>query len=231
MPLVSIIIPVYNELATLERIVDAVMKSGLKDFQLVVVDDYSTDGTRDLLDGKLAEHLDVVVLHERNRGKGAAIRSGIQAATGTFIAFQDADLEYDPRDLARMLDVIQGGAADVVYGSRFAGLDAKQVSPFWHRMVNRALTAYSNLFTGLRLTDMETCYKIFPKSLLVRITLEENRFGVEPEITAKVAALGASFLELPISYDRRTFEQGKKIGVKDGVRALYVITKYGLRNR
>lgn len=226
MSLLSIIIPVYNEVKTLESVIEALGSCGLEDYQLVVVDDWSTDGTRDLLTGSLADAIDVIVLHEKNMGKGAALRSGIEAATGDYVVFQDADLEYDPKELVVMLDLILKGEADVIYGSRFLHPKIKEISPFWHRTVNGLLTMYSNFYTGLKLTDMETCYKMFPRALLGKIELTEDRFGVEPEITAKVAALDVSFLEIPISYDRRTFDEGKKIGAKDGIRALYVITKY-----
>ncbi len=226
MALLSIIIPVFNEVTTLASVVSTVRNCGLEDVQIVVVDDFSTDGTRELMDGDLGGELDVVVKHDVNRGKGAALRSGIEAATGKYVVFQDADLEYDPRELKGMLELLEEGAAEVVYGSRFLHPDIKAISPFWHRVVNRGLTLYSNFYTGLRLTDMETCYKMFPKAVLDRIELTEDRFGVEPEITAKAAAMGLSFLEIPISYDRRTFEDGKKIGARDGFRALYVITKY-----
>lgn len=226
MPLLSIIIPVFNEVNTLASVVSAVRACGISDLQLVVVDDYSTDGTRSLLDGPLGEKIDVLVKHEVNMGKGAALRSGIQAATAKYVVFQDADLEYDPRELKDMLELLEAGAADVVYGSRFLHPDIKSISPFWHRVVNGGLTLYSNFFTGLRLTDMETCYKMFPKSILDRIELTEDRFGVEPEITAKAASLDLRFLEIPITYARRSFEEGKKIGARDGFRALYVISKY-----
>ncbi len=226
MPLLSIIIPVFNEVTTLASVVKAVRSCGISDLQLVVVDDFSTDGTRSLLDGELREKADVIVKHTENRGKGAALRSGIKASTGKYVVFQDADLEYDPLELKSMLDLLERGAADVVYGSRFLNPEIKKISPFWHRVVNRGLTHYSNLFTGLRLTDMETCYKMFPKEVLDQIELTEDRFGVEPEITAKAATMDLRFLEIPISYHRRSFEEGKKIGARDGVRALYVISKY-----
>lgn len=226
MSLLSIIIPVFNEVTTLAPVIAAVRDSGIDEIQLVVVDDFSTDGTRLLLDGELGAQIDIIVKHSENRGKGAALRSGIEASTGKYIVFQDADLEYDPRELKAMLGLLEAGVADVVYGSRFLNPEIKKISPFWHRMVNGGLTLYSNFFTGLRLTDMETCYKMFPKGVLDRIELTEDRFGVEPEITAKAAALDLSFLEIPISYNRRTFEDGKKIGARDGFRALYVISKY-----
>ncbi|MDQ8185923.1 glycosyltransferase family 2 protein [Pelagicoccus sp. SDUM812002] len=226
MPLLSIIIPVFNEVSTLASVVAAIRGCGLCDLQLVVVDDYSTDGTRELLDEGLKGDIDVIVMHEVNRGKGAALRSGIQAATGKYVVFQDADLEYDPRELGAMLELLEAGEADVIYGSRFLHPDIKSISPFWHRTVNAGLTMYSNFYTGLKLTDMETCYKMFPKAVLDEMELTEDRFGVEPEITAKAAAMDLTFMEVPITYARRTFDDGKKIGARDGFRALYVISKY-----
>ncbi|MDQ8182365.1 glycosyltransferase family 2 protein [Pelagicoccus sp. SDUM812005] len=226
MPLLSVIIPVFNEVSTLASVVAAVRGCGIGNLELLVVDDCSSDGTRELLDGELGDKIDVVVKHEVNRGKGAALRSGIQASSGTFVVFQDADLEYDPRELRSMLELLESGVADVVYGSRFIHPSIRSVSPFWHRFVNKGLTMYSNFFTGLQLTDMETCYKMFPKAVLDKIELTEDRFGVEPEITAKAAAMDLRFLEVPISYARRSFEEGKKIGARDGFRALYVISKY-----
>ncbi|MDQ8202513.1 glycosyltransferase family 2 protein [Pelagicoccus sp. SDUM812003] len=227
MPQLSIIIPVFNEVSTLSTVIDSVRSAKLPDIQIVVVDDFSTDGTRELLQGPLGDEIDLVVEHVKNRGKGAALRTGIKAATGDYVVFQDADLEYDPKDLLRMLEILKTGAVDVVYGSRFLNPNIRQISPFWHRVVNRGLTAYSNFYTGLKLTDMETCYKMFPREILQSIELTEDRFGVEPELTAKAAAKGLRFQEIPIEYNRRTFDEGKKIGARDGVRALYVISKYG----
>ncbi|MBC2605987.1 glycosyltransferase family 2 protein [Pelagicoccus albus] len=230
MPTLSIIIPVFNEFGTLEQVLDSVENCGLQDYQLIVVDDCSTDGTRDLIKDKLASRIDVVVFHDSNKGKGGAIRTGFEAAKGDYVVIQDADLEYDPKELPKLLAAILAGEADVIYGTRFPKGEAFDVTPTWHRAVNRALTHYSNFFTGLRITDMETCYKMFPTPLIQSIELEELRFGIEPEMTAKIADLGVSFLDVPITYNRRTYEEGKKIGAMDGLRALYVITKYGLRS-
>lgn len=230
MPELSIIIPVFNEVNTIEHVVESVRNCGIESIEIVIVDDSSSDGTTELLRGELSDRVDAIVFHEVNRGKGAALRSGIKAAKGEYVVFQDADLEYDPRELSGMLAIARDGVADVVYGSRFLHPDIKQVSPFWHRTVNGFLTRVSNFFTGLKLTDMETCYKLLPRSIFEKIELQEDRFGIEPELTAKVAALGARFTEVPVSYNRRTFEEGKKIGAKDGLRALYVISKYGIRS-
>jgi len=196
---------------------------------LIVVDDCSIDGTREVLEGPLAEQIDQVVYHDVNQGKGAALRSGIAAASGAFVVFQDADLEYDPGELTALLELAQSGEADAVYGSRFLHPKTREICPLWHRAVDRGLTAFSNLFTGLHLTDMETCYKLLPLSFLKSISMDEDRFGIEPELTAKAADRGLRVKEIPISYNRRDFHEGKKIGALDGVRALYVITKYGLR--
>jgi len=224
----SIIVPVFNEADTVAKVIDAIKRSSLREYELVVVDDFSTDGTRALLEGVLSAKIDRLILHKSNLGKGAAIRSGFQFAKGRFVVIQDADLEYDPGDLQALLQAAVRGEADVVYGTRFPRGLGGDMAPFWHKLVNRLLSLYSNFFTGLRLTDMETCYKLFPRSLLDRVELREERFGIEPEITAKFAALGLRFLEVPISYRRRTFKEGKKIGAKDGLRALFVITKHGL---
>lgn len=229
MPKLSIVIPVFNERDTVLKVVDAVENCGLEDYELLIVDDSSTDGTVELLKGDGIKPCHVVRFHERNMGKGAALRTGVKHAVGDYIVFQDADLEYDPRDLVTMLKVIESGEVDVVYGSRLLHPGIKDISPFWHRFINRFLSEVSNFFTGLRLTDMETCYKMFPRSALSRIEFEEKRFGIEPELTAKVADLGLTFKEVPISYNRRSFEEGKKIGAIDGFRAIYVIAKYGLK--
>lgn len=231
----SIVIPVYNERETIERVIRHVLAAGLErtgdglDLELVVVDDASTDGTREVL-GPLAEEGVIrLFAHPENRGKGAALRSGFAEATGDLVAIQDADLEYDPAELPKLLGPILDGHADVVYGSRFAGGQAHRVLFFWHFVGNRFLTLLSNAFTNLNLTDMETCYKVFRREQLERIVIEENRFGFEPEITAKVAALGARVYEVGISYYGRTYAEGKKIGWKDGVRAVWCIVKYGMR--
>ena len=228
MPKLSVVIPCYNELATLERVVDRVRATPVKDVEIVVVDDCSTDGTRDLLRDKLEAVVDRVVYHARNQGKGAALRTGFDAATGEIVLIQDADLEYDPKEYPRLLGPILDGQADVVFGSRFSGGDAHRVLYFWHYLGNRFLTLLSNAFTNLNLTDMEVCYKVFRREVLQQIRIEEDRFGFEPEITAKVARLGCRVFEVGISYSGRTYGEGKKIGWRDGVRAIVCILKYNL---
>jgi len=224
----SVVIPVYNEVDTLESVVHAVRDCGVPDAQIVVVDDCSSDGTVELLKSELSDKIDVIAYHEENRGKGAALRTGINAAKGESIVFQDADLEYNPKDIARMLQIKEETGCDVVYGSRFLGKGYSEVSPAWHHFINDLLTRFSNLFTGYPLTDMETCYKLFPRSFLQSISIDENQFGIEPELTAKAAGAGLSLVETPIDYDRRGFEEGKKIRAKDGFRALYVIARYAV---
>ena len=235
---VSIVIPVYNEVHTLEEIVRRVRAVDLGvetghtlERELVLVDDGSADGSRQLLADLEGRHDDVrVVLHERNQGKGAALRTGFANVTGDIVIIQDADLEYDPREYPKLLEPILDGRADVVYGSRFAGGQGHRVLYFWHMVGNRVLTLLSNMATNLNLTDMETCYKVFRREVLQDIHIEESRFGFEPEITAKVARKeGVRLYEVGISYDGRTYDEGKKIGWKDGVRALYCIAKYNLR--
>lgn len=226
----SVVIPAYNEVDTLSSLVQAVKGSGVSDMQLIVVDDASTDGTGELLKGPLGAEVDTVVHHSENQGKGAALRAGIQAANGTHIIFQDADLEYDPKEYRTLIESLEMSGSDAAYGSRFMGRGLNEVSPFWHRMVNGFLTMVSNLFTGYRLSDMETCFKLFPAEFLKSIEFEENQFGIEPELTAKASAAGLSIVDVPISYQQRNFNEGKKIRPKDGVRALYVIVKYGIRD-
>jgi len=225
----SVVIPVYNEAATIESLLDRV-RSVPVDKELVVVDDCSTDGTRDRL-AALQQRGDPdlrIVFHEVNRGKGAALRTGFGAATGDVVIIQDADLEYDPFEYPKLMQPIVDGRADVVYGSRFAGGESHRVLYFWHSLGNKFLTLLSNAFTNLNLTDMETCYKVFRRDVLQRIQLEEDRFGFEPEVTAKVARLGVRIYEVGISYAGRTYEEGKKIGWKDGVRAIWCIIKYNV---
>jgi len=226
----SIVIPVFNEIATIDAIIDAVRKSPYPDKEIIVVDDHSVDGTRERLrDVILAAGLvDRVVFHESNRGKGAALRSGIAIATGGMVVIQDADLEYDPNEIPRLVAPILSGKADVVFGSRFMGAEAHRVLYFWHRVGNGFLTLLSNVFTNLNLTDMETGYKAFRREIIQAITIEEDRFGFEPEITAKVAKIGCSVYEVGISYYGRTYAEGKKIGWRDGVWALYCIVKYNV---
>jgi len=238
--MISLVVPVYNEKTSLEELLRRVVAVDMPK-ELVVVDDCSTDGSREILlalaERGLAglhgarpvnENRLQVLFQETNQGKGAALRRGFAAATGTVVVVQDADLEYDPREIPRLVAPIEDGHADVVYGSRFIG-DTRRVLYYWHAVVNWGLTTLSNMTSGLNLTDMETCYKAFRRELIQSITIEEDRFGFEPEITAKVARAGARVYEVPISYHGRTYEEGKKIGWKDGFRALYAIAKYSLK--
>ena len=223
----SIIIPIFNEKDTLAEILNRVQSVSLSlDKEIILVDDCSTDGTRELLEAELQDHNIIKIYHSINQGKGAAVRSGISKATGDIILIQDADLEYDPAEYPKLLKPILAGKADVVYGSRFIGSDAHRVLYFWHMVGNKALTLLSNMLTNLNLTDMETCYKVFRKEVVEQITIKESRFGLEPELTAKIAKLHARIYEVGISYSGRTYGEGKKIQWRDGVSALRCIIKY-----
>jgi glycosyltransferase involved in cell wall biosynthesis len=225
----SVIIPCYNEAATIESIIAAVRESPYTPKEIIAVDDCSRDGTRQVLEKlKARGWIDLLVLHEVNQGKGAALRTGFRQATGDLVIVQDADLEYDPNEYPRLVKPILDGKADVVYGSRFMGDEPHRVLYFWHRLGNGVLTLLSNMLTNLNLTDMETCYKVFKRNIIQSIDIEENRFGFEPEITAKIAKMGCVIYEVGIAYYGRTYEEGKKIGWKDGFRAIYCILKYNL---
>jgi len=224
----TVVIPVFNEVATIRRIVDAVRAAPVDEKEIIVVDDASTDGTRDVIEREVAPLVDLIILQERNQGKGAALRRGFAAATGDIVVVQDADLEYDPQEYPALIRPILEGKADVVFGSRFMGAQPHRAVYFWHMVANRLLTLVSNMLTNVNLTDMETCYKAFRRDVVRQITIEEDRFGFEPEITAKVAKLGCRIYEVGISYHGRTYAEGKKIGWRDGARALYAILKYNL---
>jgi glycosyltransferase involved in cell wall biosynthesis len=228
----SVVLPVYNEAATIGAIVERVRAVNLPvDLELIIVDDCSTDGTRRVLDELSKQPGVQLVLHDRNRGKGAALRSGFASATGDIVIVQDADLEYDPEEYPRLIRPILDNRADVVFGSRFSGGECHRVLYFWHYLGNRFLTLLSNACTNLNLTDMETCYKVFRREIIQGLDLKEDRFGFEPEVTAKVAGLGCRIYEVGISYSGRTYEEGKKIGWRDGVRAIWCIVKYRPRRR
>jgi len=224
----SIVIPCYNERHTIQDIVTAVKSSPIEDKEIIIVDDCSMDGTREVLREQIAPQVDKIIYHDINQGKGAALRTGFKHVTGDVVIVQDADLEYDPQEYGRLLEPIELGKADVVFGSRFISDRPHRVVYFWHRVGNYILTLASNMFSNLNLTDMETCYKMFRREIIQSIEIEESRFGFEPEITAKVAALGCRIYEVGISYYGRTYEEGKKIGWKDGVRAMYAIVKYNV---
>ncbi|WOO42154.1 glycosyltransferase family 2 protein [Rubellicoccus peritrichatus] len=228
--LLSVVVPCFNEVETIEQVLKAIAASPVfprHGLELIVVDDCSVDGTRKFLE----EHSDLygkLLTHDVNQGKGAALRTGLAAATGDIVIIQDADLEYDPREYSILINPIIDGKADAVFGSRFLGGGPHRVVYFWHMLGNKFLTLLSNMFTNINLTDMETCYKVFRRDLLKTFSIEENRFGFEPEITAKLARQNCIIFEVGISYYGRTYAEGKKIGWRDGVRAIYAILKYNL---
>lgn len=225
---VSVVIPCFNEAKTIEGIVKAVKQVPVKDLEIIIVDDYSQDGTREILKDKLEKQVAAIIYHPKNKGKGAALRSGFSKATGDIILIQDADLEYDPQEYPKLIAPILEGKADVVFGSRFMGNGPHRAVYFWHMVGNKILTLLSNMLTNINLTDMETCYKVFRKDVIDMVELKENGFGFEPEITAKVAKLDCSIYEVGISYYGRTYKEGKKIGWKDGVKAIVCILRYNL---
>jgi len=228
---VSIVIPCYNEKNTIEKIVEAVCNAPLKSREIIVVDDCSEDGTQAVLQERVSKLVDRIIYHPVNRGKGAALRSGFAAATGDFILVQDADLEYNPEDYPLLLEPLMSGRADAVLGSRFMGGRPHRVLFFWHMVGNKFLTLLSNMLTNINLTDVETGYKAFKTPLIKSIQIEEDRFGVEPEIIAKLARKGCRIYEVGISYSGRTYAEGKKVNWKDGVRAIHAIFKYNLECR
>ena len=225
----SVVIPVYNEVGTIKQIVEAVKKAPVDELEIIVVDDHSTDGTAEALRNEVESMVDRVFYHDVNRGKGAALRTGFEHVTGDVVVIQDADLEYDPQDYETLLGPIEAGHADVVIGSRFMGGRPHRVVYFWHMVGNRFLTLLSNMATNLNLTDMETGYKMMRREVLDSLDLKEDRFGIEPELIAKIAKGKWRVYEVGISYYGRTYEEGKKIGWKDGFRAIYAIGRYNVR--
>jgi len=225
---VSIVVPCFNEKNSILEIVEAVIGSPVPNKEIIVVDDCSTDGTREILQQQIEPLVDKIIYHEKNKGKGAALRTGISNITGDIVIIQDVDLEYNPKEYPILLEPFIEGKADVVYGSRFMGGRPHRVLYYWHSLGNIFLTTLSNMFTNINLTDMETCYKVFRREIIQSIKIEEDRFGFEPEITAKIAKLGCNIYEVGISYYGRTYKEGKKINWKDGIHAIYCILKYNI---
>jgi glycosyltransferase involved in cell wall biosynthesis len=224
----SVVIPCFNEVGTIGKVIEAVKASPVRDCEIIIVDDCSSDGTRELLQSKLESQVHQVIYHAKNRGKGAALRTGFAAATGDIVIVQDADLEYDPQEYPLLIEPILNNKADVVFGSRFQGGRPHRVVYYWHMVGNKFLTTLSNMLTNINLSDMETCYKAFRREIIQSIKIKENRFGFEPEITAKVAKMNCRIYEVGISYYGRTYKEGKKIGWKDGIRAIICLLKYNL---
>ncbi len=225
---ISVVIPCFNEKDTISEIIEKVKKENKYNKEIIVIDDFSTDGTREILNDKISEKIDKIILNDKNFGKGYSVRRGVKEATGDIILIQDADLEYDPFDYPRLIEPIIKGNADVVYGSRFIGSDEKRVLYFWHSVGNFFLTTLSNMLSNLNLTDMENCYKVFKSDIIKNIDLKENRFGFEPEITAKIAKKNIRIYEVGVKYHGRNYSQGKKITWKDGFSALRCIFIYNL---
>ena len=228
--MISVIIPCYNESKTIEIIIDKIIAIKEFDIEIIIIDDFSSDGTIEVLKTKIAQKVNKILFNEKNFGKGYCIRKGFEESKGDIILIQDADLEYNPNDYSKLLKPILNGDADVVYGSRFLGGEEKRVLFFWHSLANKILTTISNMCSDINLTDMETCYKVFKSEIIKKIRLEENRFGFEPEITAKIAKLKPRIYEVGISYHGRTYDEGKKIGLKDAFSALRCIIKYNFFN-
>jgi glycosyltransferase involved in cell wall biosynthesis len=226
--MITIIIPCYNEVKTIEIIVNKILKLNKYEFEIIIVDDYSIDGTREILKDKLSNKVSLIIYNEKNYGKGYCIKKGIERSNGNIILIQDADLEYDPQDYPKLINPIINNYADVVYGSRFVGGDEKRVLFFWHTVANKILTLISNIFSNLNLTDMECGYKVFRSEVLKKITLNQNRFGFEPEITAKISKMNIRIFEVGVSYFGRTYSEGKKITYKDAFNALYCIIRYNI---
>jgi glycosyltransferase involved in cell wall biosynthesis len=225
---ISVVIPVYNERGTVEQVVNSVRAADVGELEIIVVDDASTDGTQEVLKEKVSSLINKIIYQPHNQGKGAALRAGFAAATGDIVLVQDADLEYNPADYSTLLEPILTGKADAVFGSRFMGGRPHRVLYFWHMVGNRFLTLLSNMFTNLNLTDLETCYKAFRADVIKNIELREDRFGFEPEVTAKLAKARCRIYEVGISYNGRTYSEGKKVNWKDGFHAIYAIVRYNL---
>ena len=226
--LISVLIPCYNEKKTIEEIVNRINYLTNLDIEIIIIDDYSNDGTREILKDKVKNKVSKIIYNETNHGKGYSIKKGIEAAQGEIILIQDADLEYNPKEYYKLTKPIIDGYADVVYGSRFIGGDERRILFFWHTVANKVLTLLSNMFTNLNLTDMETCYKVFTKELIKKVDLREKGFGFDPEVTAKIAKLKPKIYEVGISYFGRTYEEGKKIRLKDAFIVLKCIIIYNL---
>jgi glycosyltransferase involved in cell wall biosynthesis len=226
--LISVLIPCYNEKNTIEEIVNRINELEKLNLEIIIIDDNSNDGTREILQNKIKEKVSQIIFNDRNHGKGYSVKKGIENSKGDIILIQDADLEYNPREYHKLIDPIVNGDADVVFGSRFIGGDQRRILFFWHTIANKILTLLSNMFTNLNLSDMETCYKVFKKDLMKKINLKEKGFGFDPEITAKLAKQKPKIYEVGISYFGRTYDEGKKISLKDAFIVLKCIVIYNL---